>query len=126
MTTKKKSTDSAGKQNKVYHIDVRFTEEDFKLVVGNAAKCGMPKSLYVHDATLGYQPKLVMTEGQEAALKGVSAARAELVGIRNALQGLTQEERKRLFRNERFMLAWIEGINYLIQYWDTIKDKFMR
>ena len=33
--------------------------------------------------------------------------------------------RKRYFKNERFMEAWIEGINYLIRQWDTIREKFM-
>ena len=52
-------------------------------------------------------------------------ALSEFVGIRNALHGLSQEVRKRYFKNERFMEAWIEGINYLIRQWDAIREKFM-
>ena len=85
----------------------------------------MPKSLYVHNTVLGHLPKQLMTDGQEEALKSLSAARSELVGIRNALHGLPQEVRKRYFKNERFMEAWIEGINYLICQWDSIREKFM-
>ena len=124
MTTHKKSKTSEKRQNKGHHIDVRFTEEEYNQIVANAAKCGMPKSLYVHNIVLGHQPKQLMTEGQEEALKSLSAARSELVGIRNALHGLPQEVRKRYFRNERIMTAWIEGVNYLIQHWDTIKENF--
>ena len=124
MNRKTKSKPSEKRQNKGHHIDVRFTEEEYNLIVTNANKCGMHKSIYVHDAVLGHQPKQLMTEGQEEALKSLSAARSELVGIRNALHGLPQEVRKRYFKNERFMEAWIEGINYLIQHWDTIKEKF--
>ena len=36
-----------------------------------------------------------------------------------------KEVRKRYFKNERFMEAWIEGINYLICQWDSIREKFM-
>ena len=125
MTNKKKSKTSEKRQNKGHHIDVRFTEEEYKQIVANAAKCGMHKSNYVHDAVLGHQPKQLMTDGQEEALKSLSAARSELVGIRNALHGLPQEVRKRYFRNERFMEAWIEGINYLIRQWDAIREKFI-
>ena len=121
--TKIKSMTSEKRQNKGHHIDVRFTEEEYKHVVANAAQCGMPKSLYVHNIVLGHQPEQLMTDGQEEALKSLSAARSELVGIRNALHGLPQEVRKRYFKNERFMTAWIEGVNYLIQHWDTIKQK---
>ena len=125
MQNKKTSKTSEKRQNKGHHIDVRFTEEEYKQIVANAAKCGMPKSLYVHNIVLGHQPKQLMTEGQEEALKSLSAARSELVGIRNALHGLPQEVRKRYFKNERFMEAWIEGINYLIRQWDAIREKFM-
>ena len=123
--TKTKTKTSEKRQNKGYHIDVRFTEEEYKQIVANAAKCGMAKSLYVHNTVLGHHPKQLMTEGQEEALKSLSAARSELVGIRNALHGLPQEVRKRYFKNERFMEAWIEGINYLIRQWDAIREKFM-
>ena len=125
MNRKIKSKTSEKRQNKGHHIDVRFTEEEYDQIVANAAKCGMHKSNYVHDVVLGHQPKPLMTDGQEEALKSLSAARSELVGIRNALHGLPQEMRKRYFKNERFMEAWIEGINYLIRQWDAIREKYM-
>ena len=43
MTNKKKSKTSDKRQNKGHHIDVRYTEEEYKQIVANAAKCGMPK-----------------------------------------------------------------------------------
>ena len=124
MLNQKISKTSEKRQNKGHHIDVRFTEEEYNQIIANANKCGMHKSNYVHDAVLGHQPKQLMTVEQEEALKSLSAARSELVGIRNALHGLPQEVRKRYFRNERIMTAWIEGVNYLIQHWDTIKENF--
>lgn len=105
--TKTKTKTSEKRQDKGYHIDVRFTEEEYKQIVANAAKCGMPKSLYVHNTVLGHQPKQLMTEGQEEALKSLSAARSELVGIRNALHGLPQEVRKRYFKTS---VSWKHGL----------------
>ena len=64
MNRKTKSKTSEKRQNKGHHIDVRFTEEEYNQIVANAAKCGMPKSLYGHNIVLGHQPKQLMTEGQ--------------------------------------------------------------
>ena len=58
---KTKTKTSEKRQNKGHHIDVRFTEEEYKQIVANANKCGMHKSIYVHDAVLGHQPKQLMT-----------------------------------------------------------------
>ena len=73
---KTKPKTSEKRQNKGHHIDVRFTKEEYNQIVANANKCGMHKSNYVHDAVLGHQPKQLMTEGQEEALKSLSAASA--------------------------------------------------
>ena len=81
---RRKSKISEKRQNKGHHIDVRFTEEEYNQIITNVNKCGMHKSNYIHNAVLGHQPKQLMTEGQEEALKSLSAARSELVGIRNA------------------------------------------
>ncbi len=67
--TKTKSKTSEKRQNKGHHIDVRFTEEEYNQIITNANKCGMHKSNYIHNAVLGHQPKQLMTEGQEEALK---------------------------------------------------------
>ena len=54
----------------------------------------------------------------------LTAARSELTGIHNALQGRTQEERRRLFKSDRFMLVWMDGVNALIKRWREIQDMF--
>lgn len=106
------------------HIDVRFTEEEFNLIVKNAQKTGRGKSNYLHDIGIGHSPSLPMTTEQQEALKGLIGARAELVYIRNALHALPQEERKRLFKRADFMERWIQGINSIIAEWSHIRDKF--
>ncbi|WP_257876204.1 hypothetical protein [Prevotella intermedia] len=56
-----------------------------------------------------------MTAEQQEALKGLTGARAELVGIRNALHALPQEERKKLFKRADFMGRWMKGVNFIIE-----------
>ena len=93
---------------------VRYTPEEDALLDAKCTKTGLPKSVLIHDTSLGYDPPQLMTDEQEA-LKSLSAARSELIGIRNALNGRSQEQRKRLFKNEQFMLAWMDGVNALIR-----------
>ena len=104
---------------------MRFTEEEFDLIVRNAQKTGRGKSNYLHDIGVGYSPSLPMTVEQQEALKGLTGVRAELVHIRNALHALPQAERKKLFKRADFMERWIKGINSIIEEWSCIRDKFM-
>lgn len=41
---------------KIRHIDVRFTEEEYNLVVHNARLSGRSKSTYLHDLGIGHKP----------------------------------------------------------------------
>lgn len=107
------------------HIDVRFTEDEFNTVLKNAQLSGRNKSIYLHDIALGHKPSLPMTTEQQEALKGLIGARAELIGIRNALHALPQEERKKLFKRADFMARWMQGINSLIKEWSHIRDNFI-
>lgn len=125
MTDDSKNRKPRRKSLKIKHIDVRFIEEEFDLIVRNAQKTGRGKSNYLHDIGVGHSPSLPMTVEQQEALKGLTGARAELVYIRNALHALPQTERKKLFKRADFMERWIKGINSIIEEWSRIRDKFM-
>ena len=103
---------------------VRYTPEEDMVLDAKCAIYGLPKSVLIHDTSLGYAPPQLMPDGQEEALKSLSAARSELIGIRNALNARKQEQRKRLFKNDQFMLAWMDGVNALIREWKNIQDYF--
>lgn len=107
------------------HIDVRFTEDEFNLVVKHARMSGRNRSNYLHDLGIGHTPSLLMTAEQQEALKGLTGARAELVYIRNALHALPQDERKKLFKRADFMERWMQGINSIIEEWSRIRNKFV-
>lgn len=121
----KTNTQAERKPAKVKHIDTRFTIDEHTLVTTSAEKCGMPPSIYIHDLAIGYEPKERMTVGQEEALKGLIGARAEVTGIRNALRGLSQTERKRMFHDPEFIKAWMDAIDAILLEWTKIRDKFL-
>ena len=77
---KNNNTEKTSKKRppKTRHIDVRFTEEHYDLVVHNARLSGRSKSTYLHDLGIGHKPSLPMTAEQEEALKGLIGARSEL------------------------------------------------
>ena len=107
------------------HIDVRFTEDEFNIVLKYARMSGRSKSIYLHDVALGHKPSLPMTAEEQEALKGLTGARAELVYIRNALHALPQAERKKLFKRADFMERWLQGVNDIIREWSNIRDRFI-
>lgn len=120
----KKNNSAQQEPKKEIIRSVRYTSEEDALLDAKCATSGLPKSVLIHDTSLGYDPPQLMTDSQEEALKSLSAARSELIGIRNALNARSQEQRKRLFRNDQFMLAWMDGVNALIREWKTIQDYF--
>ena len=96
-------------------ITVCYTPDENQRVIEMASACGLKKSQYIHDTSLGQKPKVMMSNKEADALMSLKAARGELVLIKNALHGTTQEQRKKYFRNEQFMRQWIEGVNSLMR-----------
>ena len=107
-------------------ITVCYTPEENKRIIEMASACGLKKSQYIHDTSLGLEPKVMMSDKEADALMSLKAARGELILIKNALHGTTQEQRKKYFRNEQFMRQWIEGVNSLIRRLVEIEGMFKR
>lgn len=107
-------------------VTVCYTQEEYKKVMNDAKACGLKKSQFIHEASLNKVLNAIMTEKQADALISLKAARADLISIKNALKGATQEQRKRYFRNVEFMKAWIDGINSLIRRLAEIDSTFKR
>ena len=101
-------------------IEARVSDAELKRIVALAAQCGMTLSNYLRRCALGHRPKRRMSEREMEALCSLTDARAELIHIRNALNGRTQQERQRYFGNPRFMEQWIVAVNRLVEQWDNI------
>ena len=107
-------------------ITVCYMPEENQRIIEMASACGLKESQYIHDISLGLEPKVMMSDKEADALMSLKAARGELVLIKNALHGTTQEQRKKYFRNEQFMRQWIEGVNSLIRRLVEIESMFKR
>ncbi len=107
-------------------ITVCYTPDENEKIIKLATACGLKKSQYIHDTSLGQEPKVMMSDKEADALMSLKAARGELILIKNALHGTTQEQRKKYFRNEQFMRQWIEGVNSLIRRLAEIEGMFKR
>jgi len=101
-------------------IEARVTDAELERIVALAQQCGLTLSGYVHRCTLGQRPRCRLSEREIEALCSLTDARAELIHIRNALKGRTQQERQRYFGNPRFMEQWIVAVNCLVEQWDNI------
>ena len=107
-------------------ITVCYMPDENQRIIEIASACGLKKSQYIHDISLGREPKVMMSDKEADALMSLKAARGELILIKNALHGTTQEQRKKYFRNEQFMRQWIEGVNSLIRRLVEIEGIFKR
>lgn len=106
-------------------IHVRLTPAEAAFVDEKARSCGMLRSDYIRRVILGYEPKLRMTEEQEAALLRLIDVRSDLIHFRNALNALTQEERLKLFHNLDIMRTWMKAIQEVIEQLKEIIDMFL-
>ena len=107
-------------------ITVCYMPDENRKIIEMASAYGLKKSQYIHDTSLGQEPKVMMSDKEADALMSLKAARGELVLIKNALHGTTQEQRKKYFRNEQFMRQWMEGVNSLIRRLVEIESMFKR
>ena len=113
---KQKETDTTRSRR----IEARVSDAELKRIVALAAQCGLTLSNYLRRCALGHRPKRRMSEREMEALCSLTDARAELIHIRNALNGRSQQERQRYFGNPRFMEQWIVAVNRLVEQWDNI------
>ena len=89
----------------------------------NATACGLSISEYGRKCFVGLAPKLHLTEREIEAYKSLADARGDLVHVRNALKGRTQEQIKNYFNDDEFMRNWILAINNIITQWDAIIEQ---
>ena len=109
--------------NRDRHVDFRVNDEEYAIGLKNAEACGLSVSEYSRKRFIGNEPKLHLTEREIEAYKSLSDARGDLVHIRSALKGKTQEQIRNYFNDPDFMREWILAINNIIEQWDTILEQ---
>lgn len=105
------------------HLDARVTPEEYEQVRQRAEECGMTVSKYTRECTLGHQPKYHLTEREIEALTSLTDARGDVVRLFSQVNSKEPEKRKLYFKNEKFRQAWLDSVNKILAYWDSIIDK---
>ena len=104
-------------------VEFRLNDEEYDIGLENATACGMSISEYGRKCFVNQTPKQHLTEREIEAYKSLADARGDLVHVRNALKGRTQEQIKNYFNDDEFMRNWILAINNIITQWDSIIEQ---
>lgn len=104
----KRIMDSKDKRHEVVHVKVNARE---KLgIYMTAKKCGMTVSSYLRARALGYEPIARLNADEKLLISKLTQCRADIANFINAINGLTSEEKRKLFHNRQLMEAWCNEV----------------
>lgn len=91
-------------------VVTKVTEQELSQIKSTADRCGMTRSDFIRARALGYKPRQRLSDKELDGLRQLAACRMDMVNFANALHGLTDNEKIRLFRHEPTMLEWYEKV----------------
>ena len=104
----RKALDPKDKRSEVVHFKVNPCENHE--IYTTAKKCGMTVSEYVRSRALGYEPIARMTTDEKDLITKLAQTRSDIANFINAINGLTSEEKRKLFRNRQLMEKWYSEV----------------
>ena len=99
----------------------RLSAKEKQEIEAKAKLCAMSPSKYIRRCVIGHSPKLHLTEQETEAFISLADARGDIVHIKNALSGKSQEELLGYLRDANFMKYWILATDKLIGSWYGIE-----
>lgn len=109
--------DPKDKRSEVVHFKVSARENlDISMT---AKRCGMTVSSYVRARVLGYEPVARMTTEERDLITKLAQCRSDIANFINAINGLSSEEKRRLFRTPMLMEKWISEVKPIA---DAVSD----
>ena len=87
-----------------------------------ANECGISLNRYLTETGLKHHPRQRLTKEEVDALNSLVYARTDLIKISNVLSKMTDEEKLKLFKSEKFMTWWIRSVAELVQHWYSIEE----
>ena len=73
----------------------------------------MTRSDFIRARALNYRPRQRLSGTEVDGLRQLAACRTDMVNFANALHGLNDDEKIRLFRHQPTMLEWYEKVAYV-------------
>jgi hypothetical protein len=94
-------------------VVTKVTEQELTQIKSTANQCGMTRSDFIRARALGYKPRLRLSDAELNGLRQLAACRTDIVNFANALHGLNDNEKIRLFRHQPTMLDWYEKVAHV-------------
>ena len=114
------SKQQSGQEKPVLRRDkvvvTKVTEQELEQIKSTAEQCGMTRSDFIRARALGYKPRQRLSDTELNGLRQLAACRTDMVNFANALHGLTDNEKIRLFRHEETMLEWYEKVAHVTNH----------
>ena len=96
------------KHSEIVHCKVTPKES---LEIGiTAKKCGMTVSSFLRARALGYEPVARFTAEEKELITKLAQVRSDIANFINAINGLTSEEKIKLFHNRALMEKWYNEV----------------
>ena len=100
----------------------RCTDEVWSQLKELAKECGISLNRYLTETGLKHHPRQRLTRQEVDALNSLAIARTDLIKISNVLSNMTDGEKLKFFKSEKFMTWWIKSVAELIQHWYSIEE----
>ena len=100
----------------------RCTDEVWSQLKELAKECGISLNRYLTETGLKHHPRQRLTKEEVDALNSLAIARTDLIKISNVLSRMTDEEKLKFFKSEKFMAWWIKSVAELVQHWYSIEE----
>lgn len=91
-------------------VVTKVTAQELSQIKSSAERCGMTRSDFIRARALNYRPRQRLSGTEVDGLRQLAACRTDMVNFANALHGLTDDEKVRLFRHQPTMLEWYEKV----------------
>jgi len=91
-------------------VHCKVTPKESLEISMTAKKCGLSVSSFLRARALGYEPVSRLTVGERDLITKLAQCRADIANFTNAINGLTSEEKIKLFHNRMLMEKWYNEV----------------
>ncbi len=119
-TTEKNLSQTKGENMTKSHA-FRCTDEVWQLINEKAQECGLCPSEYIRMVATSHKPRQRLTVEELSAIDTLEGCRKQLQQFLNRVEGMTDDQRKQLFRDPAYYKQWKEYVEAIIIEWTNIR-----
>ncbi len=103
----------------------RLTSEEKARMTELAAQCGLHPSEYLRKVATGHKPRHRLTERELAAIDTLTTCKRQLQQFLNRVKGMTEPQRKMLFKDPNYYKQWKAYCDAIISRWNDIRENLL-